>query len=112
MPAPSLTEYGKLQSLGLITHYKYYRRWYVQQGQVIITNARYAISVASKPSLAGVHTFTPDEVAVMLRTWLSFNPQWQKVLQSKPNLPVNQYDFLTDAMARFVAYDAYTDIVF
>lgn len=112
MPAPSLTEYRKLQSLGLITHYKYYRRWYVQQGQVIITNARYAISVASKPSLAGVHTFTPDEVAVMLRTWLSFNPQWQKVLQSKPNLPVNQYDFLTDAMARFVAYDAYTDIVF
>jgi integrase len=38
--------------------------------------------------------------AQMLRMWLMVNSQWQALLKSKPNLPVSQYDFLTDAMAR------------
>jgi hypothetical protein len=110
MPAPSLTEYGKLSSLGLIMHYQKHQNWYIQQGKVLIAAAKFAVG-ATKRASGSAHVFSQDEVAQILRIWLMVNLQWQALLQSKPNLPVSQYDFLTDAMARYVAYDAYITII-
>jgi hypothetical protein len=105
MPAPSLTEYGKLSSLGLIMHYQKHQNWYIQQGKVLIAAAKFAVA-ATKRASGSAHVFSQDEVAQILRIWLMVNLQWQALLQRKPNLPASQYDFLTDAMARYVAYDA------
>jgi hypothetical protein len=46
----------------------------------------------------------------MLRLWLMVDQQWLALLKSKPNLPNSQYDTLTDAMSRYVAYDAFIQI--
>jgi hypothetical protein len=110
MPAPSLTEYGKLSSLGLITHYQRNQNWYIQQGRILVTNAKFAVG-ATKIATGSAHVFSQDEVAMMLRLWLMVNQQWRQLLQSKPNLPNSQYDVITDAMARHVAYDAYLSII-
>jgi hypothetical protein len=110
MPAPSLTEYGKLLSLGLIAHYQRNQTWYIQQGKILVAAAKFGVS-ATKVASAAAHVFNQDEVGQMLRLWLMVNSQWQALLQSKPHLPVGQYDALTDAMARHVAYNAYIQII-
>lgn len=109
MPAPSLTELGKLSSLGLLRHYQQKQSWYIQQSWILVAAARFGVS-ATKPASGAVYVFSQDEVAGMLRLWLIVNPQWQALLQSKPNLPNSQYDVLTDSMSRYVAYDAYIQI--
>ena len=111
MPAPSLTELAKLMNLGLMKHYQIHQKWYIQQARVLVANARFAVTVASKASSGIFHTFTPDEVAVMLRAWLMVDPQWQNMLRRKPNLALGQYDLITDSMARHVAWNAYIAIV-
>jgi hypothetical protein len=110
MPAPSLTEIGKLSSLGLLRHYQRNQNWYVQQGKGLVAAVRFAVS-ATKTTSGSAHVLSQDEVAQMLRIWLTVNQQWQLLLKSKPNLPVVQYDLITDAMARYVAYDAYLPII-
>lgn len=109
MPAPSLTEYGKLSSLGLIRHYQQNQSWYIQQGKVLVAVARFGVS-SMKTSSGSAHVFSQDEVADILGLWLIRYPQWLALLQKKPHLPNTQYDFITDAMARHVAYDAYIQI--
>jgi hypothetical protein len=109
MPAPSLTELGKLSSLGLLRHYQQKQSWYIQQGKLLVGAARIGVS-STKIASGSVHVFSQDEVAQMLRLWLTVNQQWQALLKSKPNLPNSQYDVLTDAMSRHVAYDAYIPI--
>jgi len=110
MPAPSLTEVGKLAGLGLLRHYQQKQVWYIQQGKLLVAAARFGVS-ATKTASGAAHVFSQDEVAHMLRLWLIVNPQWQALLKSKPNLPNSQYDTLTDAMSRYVAYDAYIQII-
>jgi hypothetical protein len=110
MPAPNLTEYGKLSSLGLIRHYQQNQSWYIQQGKVFVAAARFGAS-ATNPASGSAHVFSHDEVASILRLWLIGYPQWRALLQSKPHLPNSQYDFITDAMARHVAHDAYIQII-
>jgi hypothetical protein len=110
MPAPSFTELGKLSSLGLLRHYQQKQSWYIQQGKVLVAAARMGVSY-TKVASGAAHVFTEDEVSQMLRLWLNINPQWQALLKSKPNLPNSQYDVLTDAMSRHVAYDAYIQIM-
>ena len=110
MPAPSLTELGKLSSLGLLRHYQQKKSWYIQQGKLLVAAARIGVS-STKVASGAAHVFTQDEVAQMLRIWLIINSQWQALLQRKPNLPHSQYDVLTDAMSRHVAYDAYIQIM-
>lgn len=113
MPAPSITEYGKLSALSLIRHYQIHRQWYVQQARVLVANARTAISIASENNqTTSIPVFNPDDVGLMLRVWLIGDPQWLNLLKRKPHLPVTQYDLLTDAMARYVAYDAYVSIIY
>jgi hypothetical protein len=109
MPAPSLTEVGKLSSLGLLRHYRQKQSWYIQQGKVLVAAARIGVN-STKSASGAAHVFTQDEVAQMLRLWFMLNPQWEALLQSKPNLPISQYDVITDAMSRYVAYDAYIQI--
>jgi hypothetical protein len=110
MPAPSLTELGKLSSWGLIRHYQQKQSWYIQQGKALVAGAKYGVST-TKTASGSVYVFSQDEVGQMLRLWLMINSQWQALLKSKPNLPVSQYDTLTDSMARHVAYDAYIQII-
>lgn len=75
-----------------------------------MTAARFGVS-ATKTTSGAAHVFSRDEVANMLRLWLMVDQQWLALLKSKPNLPNSQYDTLTDAMSRHVAYDAYTQII-
>jgi hypothetical protein len=82
MPAPSLTEYGKLSSLGLITHYQRNQNWYIQQGRILVTNSKFAVS-ATKIATGSAHVFSQDEVAMMLRLWLMVNQQWQQIIAIK-----------------------------
>jgi len=110
MPALSLTERGKLSAWGLIRHYQQNQGWYVQQAKLLVAGAKFGVS-ATKTASGSAYVFNQDEVGQMLRLWLEVNPQWQALLKSKPNLPVSQYDFLTDVMARHVAYDAYIQII-
>ena len=110
MPALSLTEYGKLASWGLIRHYQQKQSWYIQQGKALVSGAKFGVS-ATKTASGSAYVFSPDEVGQMLRLWLMVNTPWQALLKSKPNLPASQYDVLTDAMARHVAYDAYIHII-
>jgi hypothetical protein len=110
MPAPSPTEFGKLSNLGLIRHYQRHQSWYIQQGRLLVAGAKFGVS-ATKIAAGSAYVFSEDEVAQMLRGWLAGYAQWQALLKSKPNLPFNQYDTITDAMARHVAYDAYIQII-
>lgn len=110
MPAPSLTEIGKLTGLGLLRHYQQKQSWYIQQGKLLVAAAKLGVSYTKTVSGAS-HVFSQDEVGQMLRLWLMVNPQWQALLQSKPHLPTSHYDLLTDAMSRYVAYDAYIQII-
>src|SRR5467141_2869181 len=109
MPSLSWTELGKLSSLGLIKHYQQKQSWYIQQAKLLVAAAKFGVS-ATKTASGAAHVFSQDEVAQMLRLWLMVAPQWQALLKSKPHLPISQYDTLTDAMARHVAYDAYIQI--
>jgi hypothetical protein len=111
MPAPSLTELGKLAAWGLIRHYQLNPSWYVQQGKLLVAGAKYGVQ-ATKTASGSVYVFSQEEVGGMLRMWFTVSPQWQALLKSKPHLPVSQYDIITDAMARYVAYDAYLQIIF
>jgi len=38
MPAPSLTEVGKLAGLGLLRHYQQKQVWYIQQGKLLMSS--------------------------------------------------------------------------
>jgi hypothetical protein len=110
MPALSLTEQGKLSAWGLIRHYQQNKPWYIQQAKILVTGAKYGVGVTKTVS-GSSYVFNQDEVGEMLYLWLMVNPQWLALLKSKPNLPVSQYDFITDAMSRHVAYDAYSQII-
>lgn len=110
MPDLSLAERGKLSSLGLIRHYQQHQNWYIQQGRLLVAAAKFGVS-ATKTASGAAHVFSHDEVAQIFRLWLIVNPQWQALLKSKPHLPITQYDTLTDAMSRLVAYDAYIQII-
>jgi hypothetical protein len=94
MPAPSLTEMGKLSSLGLIRHYQTRQHWYIQQGKVLVASARLGVRTITKTNSGGAHVFSQDEVAQLLRVWFIGDQQWQALLLSKPHLPVSQYDVL------------------
>lgn len=68
MPAPSLTEIGKLTSLGLIKHYQQHQAWYIQQGKVLVATMKSL--VGNTKTISGSHyAFTQDEVGNMLYTW-------------------------------------------
>ena len=109
MSAPSPTEIGKLSGLGLLRHYQRKQSWYIQQGKLLVAGAKFGVS-ATKTTSGAAYVFSQDEVASMLRLWLIVDQQWLALLKSKPNLPNSQYDTLTDAMSRYVAYDAYIQI--
>jgi|SRR6516162_8963147 hypothetical protein len=110
MPVPSPAEIGKLSGLGLLRHYQQKQSWYIQQGKLLVAGAKFGVS-ATKTTSGAAYVFSQDEVANMLRLWLIVDQQWLALLQSKPNVPNSQYDTLTDAMSRFIAYDAYAQII-
>ena len=109
MPVPSPAEIGKLSGLGLLRHYQQKQSWYIQQGKLLVAGAKFGVS-ATKTTSGAAYVFSQDEVANMLRLWLMVDQQWLALLKSKPNLPNSQYDTLTDAMSRYVAYDAFIQI--
>ena len=116
MPTPSLTEEAKLINLGLLAHYQKRRAWYVQQARLLVQHASLgakmaATSLGINPVGSANQTFSQDEVAYLLRWWLINNDQWKALLQRKVHLPVNQYDVITDTMARYVAWSDYIPII-
>lgn len=50
MPAPSLTEQGKLSSWGLIRHHQQKQSWYIQQGKALVTRAKFGVSTTKTTS--------------------------------------------------------------
>jgi hypothetical protein len=94
---------------GIRTHAEWQRAfvdWFIQNGKALVSSA------AQKVNSNATHVvFSEDEVGQMLRSWLMVSPQWGALLQSKPYLPMSEYGIITDAMARYIACDAYVAII-
>jgi len=117
MPAPNPAEIATLQMWSLHAHYQRHMMIYINQGKILVSNARQANQVAQGQQIVPSNTsgaiqnghlnFTEDEVAQMLNIWLSADRKWNAYLRSKANLRFAAYVVVTEIMSRYVAWDAY-----
>lgn len=111
MAAPTLTEEAKLLNLGLLATYNANQQWFIRQAKVLLKNAQLAVQIASGTNTGAAHTFTQDEIGQMLNIWLMHEPQWLRLLRSKPHLSTNHYNLITDSMSRYIAWTDYIPII-
>jgi hypothetical protein len=115
MLPPTRTEIMKLNHFSLIGNYRIHRYKYVYEGQTIVHVVRKAIENAmmrqTMVTANYVYNITQDEVYSILKDWLPNCERWMKKLRSKWGLPFNDYDPVTDSMARYIAWDAYNLLI-
>lgn len=113
MPAPSPVEIANMQTWSLFKHYGNNRKMYIAQGKVLYQATQAYLGKANTNNTGNTNQnmiITQDEIAVMVKSWLSGNHQWTTYLGSKAHLPVLLRDVLTDIMSRHIAWDGYLDI--
>lgn len=111
MPAPNFAEIGRLNLHGLIAHYNNHKLWYLQQCRVAVTGAKEVLKRASASGTSVHYVLQPDDVEVLISTFLRNDALWNKKLYNITHLPTQMHAVTTESMARYITYDAYSTIV-
>src|SRR5258708_4183657 len=110
MPALNPGEVANLQSLSLLTFCQTNLGWFISQAQILVVNARSLVTAVTGSATGTTHTFSEDEIAVMINAWLAQSVQWQNVLNRKAHVLFKHHVLITDLVSRYIAYTYYTVI--
>ena len=115
MLPPSNSEIARLRHYSLLRNYQIHRAKYVGEGKIIVSIARNAIEAAMQKQKAVtgnfVYNISDDEVYDVLKKWMPNCKRWEKKVKSKLGLPYRDYDVVTDSIARFMTWDAYSELI-
>ena len=112
MAAPSQVEIANMRTWNIYRHYYRNRQMYVSQGRAIAAGIRtilqqaQLITQAQPPNL----TVAEDDIASAFRSFLLNDTNWMAYLGRKTHMTGLVRTVITDAMARFIASEAYADI--
>jgi hypothetical protein len=111
MAAPSITEISNMRVWSLHGHYFNNRSMYVQQGKAIVAAIRVMLQKATQTQPTSA-TVSEADIAAAFRTWLMNDKNWLAYLAKKSHMTSPVVITMTDTMARFIAWEAYADIIF
>jgi hypothetical protein len=106
-------EIANMRTWNIYRHYFRNRQMYVDYGRAIAAGIRAMLQKAQSITQAQPSTLTiaEDEIANAFRTFLLSYPRWTAYLRSKAHMIGPVHLVMTDTMARFIAWDAYADII-
>jgi hypothetical protein len=101
MAAPNPTEIANMRTWSIYKHYYRHRQMYVVEGRAIAAGIRTILLKAQPqpPAQPPNLTVAEDDIAAGFLAFLLYDPHWSAYLHKKAT------------MARFIAWDAYVDIV-
>jgi hypothetical protein len=113
MAAPNLIEIANMKTWSIHTHYFNNRQMYVTQGRAIVTNLRTMLKNAQAAARAqsGITNITENEIATAFITFLTKDKNWMAYLDKKAHMTKLVHAAMTETMARFIASEAYEDII-
>jgi hypothetical protein len=111
--AVNSVEISNMQTWNIHRHYFRNRQMYVDYGRAIAAGIRTMLQKAQSITQAQPLNLTiaEDEIANAFRTFLLNDPRWMAYLRSKAHIIGPVHLVMTDTMARFVAWEAYADII-
>jgi hypothetical protein len=110
MAAPSNVEILNMQVWSVHTHYYKYRQMYVAQGRAIVAGIKTMLSKAPPQPLVTL-SVSEDDIASAFLFWLMNDKKWQAYLAKKSHMTGPGQHMMTDTMARFIAWEAYSDLI-
>lgn len=112
MAAPSIIEIANMKVWSLYTHYFRNRDMYVRQGKAIVAAIRVMLQkMPAAQGQSGSPTVYEDDIAASFRVWLLNDKNWTAYLAKKAHMTHAMLLTMTDTMARFIASEAYADII-
>jgi hypothetical protein len=115
MAAPSLIEIANIKTWNIYAHYFRNRQMYVDQGRAIVAGIRSTLQKlqVSAQAPSGILTIAvaEDEIAAAFVTFLTKDKNWMAYLGRKAHMTGPVHAVMTDTMARFIASEAYVDIL-
>jgi hypothetical protein len=112
MAAPSSVEISNLQVWSLYGHYYKHRRIYVAIGRAVVAGIRVMLSKAQSQAQSQMNLVVPeDDIVIAFRGWLTNDQNWTAYLAKKSHMTGPVHVLMTDTMARFIAWEAYADMI-
>lgn len=110
MAAPSNVEISNMQVWSLYAHYYKYRQMYVAQGRAIVAGIKTMLSKVQAQPFMNV-SVSEDDIASTFLNWLTNDKNWRAYLAKKSHMTGPLQHVMTDTMARFIAWEAYSDLI-
>jgi hypothetical protein len=111
MAAPSPTEIANMRTWSLYGNYYRNRQMYVTQGRAMAAGIRTVLHAQQHAQALPLNlTVAEDDIAVGFRSFLLCDARWMAYLRRKAHTTGPVHLVMTDTMARFIAWEAYTDI--
>src|SRR5271165_5537006 len=112
MAAPSPVEIANMRTWSIYRHYYRHRQMYVAQGRAIAAGIRTILQKAQSHAQAQPLNLTvaEDDIANGFRSFLLNDARWTAYLSTKAHMTGPVHLVMTDTLARFIAWEAYTDI--
>jgi hypothetical protein len=113
MAAPSPVEIGNMKTWNIYRHYYRNRQMYVDQGRAIVAGIRSILQKAQSYTQTQPLNLTvaEDDIASGLHSFLLNDAHWTAYLRSKAHMTSPMHQTITDTVARFIAWEAYADII-
>jgi hypothetical protein len=113
MAAPSSVEISNMRVWSIYAHYYKNKRMYVTQGKAAVAGIRAMLQKAqNQAQVQVVNPVVPeDDIAAAFRLFLMNDKNWLSYMGRKSHMTGPVVLVMTDTMARFIAWEAYTDII-
>ncbi len=113
MGAPSPVEIANMRTWSIYGHYYQHRQMYVAQGRAIAAGIRVILQKAfSHAQTQPLNLIVAeDDIASGFRAFLLNDAHWTAYLRRKAHMTGPVHLVMTDTLARFIAWEAYADII-
>lgn len=113
MAAPNPVEIANLQTWSIYRHYYKHRSMYVTQGRAIAAGIRTILQSAQLHAQAQpiILTIAEDDIARAFRAFLLHDARWTAYSRKKAHITYPVHLLITDILARFIASEAYQEII-
>lgn len=112
MAAPNSVETANMRTWSIYRHYFKNRRMYVLQGKAIVAGIKTILQKSQTHAQTQPVNLTvaEDDIAAAFRGFLTNDKNWTAYMAKKSHMTGPVHLVMTDTMARFVAWEAYSDI--
>lgn len=109
MAVPSQVEIANMRTWSIYSHYYQHRQMYVTQDRAVAAGIRAMLqkAQAQPPNL----NVTEDDIASGLLSFLLADAKWTAYLGKKAHMIAPVRLVMTDTLARYIASEAYVDII-